>query len=89
MDTHKAFEGYSARNPVPKVALLLKSIVDPSGATEAKAKNLRSHDKKEEQEQSATAQSTKRMIKGKEVQVKDPVTGQETVRAKHFLRKCG
>ena len=80
--THKAFEGYSAKNPVPKVAL--RSLIDPSGATEEKAKGLRSQDKKEEEDQDATQKSTKRMVKGKEVQVKDPVTGEETVRMPCF-----
>ena len=35
---HKANEAYSGKNPVPKIAL--KSILDPSGATEAKAKHV-------------------------------------------------
>ena len=94
MDTHKLHEGYNAKNPVPKVAL--KSIIDPSSATETKvstikatspnksltrtqAKGLRGRDKREEQEQDATEKSTRQMVKGREVRVKDPVTGEETV----------
>lgn len=102
METHKAFEGYSAKNPVPKVspAVALKSLVNPSSATEEKAKHLRTHDKKEQQDQSATEDSTKRMVKGelgllhctlltdcrsgKEVRVEDPVTGVDTVRASGY-----
>ena len=36
--SHKAHEGYSAKNPVPKVAL--KSILNNRAATESKAKAL-------------------------------------------------
>ena len=66
MDTHKAVEGYSAKNPVPKVEpkVFLESLVDPSAATEHKAKKLRGHDEKERQDQDATQQSAKRMVKG-------------------------
>lgn len=77
---HKLHEGYSAKNPVPKVAL--KSILDPSGATETKAKNLRKkNDQDEEKEQDATQRAAKNMAKGKDLQVRDPITGEETVRS--------
>ena len=81
---HKLHENYSARNPVPKVAL--KSILDPSGATETKAKSLRKrNDGDEEREQDATQRAAKRMAKGKELQVRDPTTGEETVSRASFL----
>lgn len=75
--SHKFKEGYSGKNPVPTVAL--RSLIDPSGATEAKAKHLRGRDKKEENEQNETEKTTSQMAKGKEVRVRDPVTGEETV----------
>ncbi|KAH8119808.1 hypothetical protein DFH11DRAFT_1837886 [Phellopilus nigrolimitatus] len=66
--SHKAHEAYSGKNPVPKVAL--RSILDPSGATEAKAKGLVHNDNKdEEKEQDETARLRNRW---------DPVTGEET-----------
>ena len=66
MDTHKAFEGYSAKNPVPKVEpkVFLQSLINPSAGTEQKAKKLRSKDKKEEEDENAMQKSTKRMVKG-------------------------
>ncbi|THH11592.1 hypothetical protein EW145_g532 [Phellinidium pouzarii] len=75
--SHKLHEGYSAKNPVPKVAL--KSILDPSGATEAKARRLvgdKNQDEKMQQDEMQYA--AKRFEKGKTMDVKDPVTGEET-----------
>lgn len=81
---HKLHENYSAKNPVPKVAL--KSILDPSGATEAKARNLTRKSKRdEEQEQDATQRAAKNMAKGKELQVRDPTTGEETVGVTRYI----
>lgn len=65
--SHKATEGYSALHPVPKISL--KSVLDPSGATEAKAKRLVG-EKPEDKQQNEALQSTKQMEKGKEVQVR-------------------
>lgn len=76
--SHKLPEAYSGAHPVPKVAL--KSIFDPSGATEMKAKYMKGRDKKEEESNKATENSTSQMQKGKKVVVKDPVTGEETVK---------
>ncbi|KAL5476528.1 hypothetical protein ACEPAI_3385 [Sanghuangporus weigelae] len=72
----KFHQPYSAGHPVPKVAL--KSLLDPSGATETKAKHIRSKDRKAEQEQNATEKSRSAMAKGREVKVTDPVTGEDT-----------
>lgn len=67
-ESHKIHEGYSSKKPVPKVAL--RSILDPSGATEAKAKHLFNKDKRHEDEgQQATASNARDMAKGKEVRV--------------------
>lgn len=74
----KFHEPYSAGHPVPKVAL--KSILNPSDATETKAKHLKMKDKKAEREQNVTDKAVSAMAKGREVTVKDPVTGEETVR---------
>ncbi|KLO20621.1 hypothetical protein SCHPADRAFT_841783 [Schizopora paradoxa] len=76
-ESHKIHEGYSSKKPVPKVAL--KSILDPSGATEAKAKHIFKDRKHEDDDgQDEIASNAKDMVKGKEVRVTDPVTGEET-----------
>ena len=75
---HKLHEAYSGAHPVPKVAL--KSILDPNSATETKAKHIKGRNKKEESVKKETEKSANQMQKGKEVTVKDPVTGEETVR---------
>ncbi|KAL5494884.1 hypothetical protein ACEPAI_346 [Sanghuangporus weigelae] len=72
----KFHQPYSASHPVPKVAL--KSLLDPSDATETKAKHIRSKDRKAEQEQNATEKSRSAMAKGREVKVTDPVTGEDS-----------
>ena len=66
MNSHKAFEGYSEKNPVPKIEpkVFLQSLIDPSAGTEEKAKKIQGHDEKAEKEQDATEKSTKRMTKG-------------------------
>ncbi|KAI5121834.1 hypothetical protein M0805_003268 [Coniferiporia weirii] len=75
--THKLHEGYSAKNPVPKVTL--QSIFDPSGATEAKAKHLFSESDQDEKDQQNEAHDVvKQLSKGKEMDARDPVTGEET-----------
>lgn len=67
--SHRATEVYSGKNPVPKVAL--KNILDPKGATEAKAKQLfGEHERAEKRQQKAMQHSTKQMEKGREIQVK-------------------
>lgn len=65
--SHKATEVYSGKNPVPKVAL--RSILDPSGATEAKARRLVGRNNEDQKkEQDATEMAAKQMSKGEEVQ---------------------
>lgn len=77
-ESHKVHEGYSSKKPVPKVAL--RSILDPSGATEAKAKHLFKDKKHEDKGQQETITNARDMEKGKEVRVTDPVTGEEEVK---------
>ncbi len=66
-ESHKVHEGYSSKKPVPKVAL--RSILDPSGATEAKAKHLFKDKKHEDDGQQETISNARDMVKGKEVRV--------------------
>ena len=75
---HKLHEGYSAVNPVPKVAL--KSILDPSSATESKAKKItKRNNEDEDRSQDAMQRAARRMAKGKDMNVRDPITGEQTV----------
>ena len=61
--SHKAHEGYSGKNPVPKVAL--KSIFNNRAATESKAKTV-GRDK----QQDSKSGTSDGILKGAEVQVK-------------------
>jgi hypothetical protein len=66
---HKLHEAYSGKNPVPTVAL--RSIFDPSGATEAKAKHaFGAQTRAEKNQQNETERMTKEMMKGNSVSVK-------------------
>lgn len=65
---HKFREAYSGKNPVPTVAL--RSIFDPSGATEAKAKHfVGAQTRAEKNDQDETESAMKQMLKGKSVSV--------------------
>ena len=66
---HKLHESYSGKNPVPTVAL--RSILDPSGATEARAKHaFGAQTRSEKNQQNETERMTKEMMKGNSVTVK-------------------
>ena len=62
--SHKAHEGYSGKNPVPKVAL--KSLFNNRAATESKAKALGGANKRNDDE----PHLPDGILKGAEVQVK-------------------
>ena len=67
--SHKVHEVYSGKNPVPKVAL--KSILDPSGATEAKARHMVGrYNKDQDEDQDRVRKMAKEMRKGEEVRAR-------------------
>ncbi|KAG8733675.1 hypothetical protein FRC12_018805 [Ceratobasidium sp. 428] len=71
-------EPFSAANPVPKVAHLFRNVVNPQSATNSKAKKLVSGRKDAKRDQKQTEDAVNRMARGQTLQVRDPVTGEET-----------
>ncbi|KAG9120814.1 hypothetical protein FRC07_003540 [Ceratobasidium sp. 392] len=71
-------EPFSAANPVPKVAHLFRNVVNPQSATNSKAKKLVSGRKDAKRDQKQTEDAVNRMARGHTLQVRDPVTGEET-----------
>ncbi|KAG8739888.1 hypothetical protein FRC10_005022 [Ceratobasidium sp. 414] len=71
-------EPFSAANPVPKVAHLFRNVVNPQSAANSKAKKLISGRKDAKQDQKRTEDAVNRMVRGQTLQVRDPVTGEET-----------
>ncbi|KAG8702280.1 hypothetical protein FRC08_003588 [Ceratobasidium sp. 394] len=71
-------EPFSAANPVPKVAHLFRNVVNPQSATNSKAKKLVSGRKDAKRDQKRTEDAVDRMVRGQTLQVRDPVTGEET-----------
>lgn len=67
---HKLGEPYSGKNPVPKIATKLTSLVNPKKATDAKAQQLQSN-------QQETKQTVRGLAKGHAVHTTDPTTGEE------------
>ncbi|EED84133.1 predicted protein [Postia placenta Mad-698-R] len=67
---HKFGEPYSGKNPVPKIATKLTSLVNPKKATDAKAQQLQSN-------QQETKQTVRGLAKGHAVHTTDPTTGEE------------
>ena len=68
--SHKIHEGYSSSKPVPKVHL--RAVLDdlkPTGGTDAKAKRLHKENQNDDSEDKSTQKNTKRLMKGKEVNV--------------------
>ncbi|OCH92775.1 hypothetical protein OBBRIDRAFT_864983 [Obba rivulosa] len=73
--SHKFAEPYSGKNPVPKIATKLTSLVNPEKATDAKAQELQ--DKSVKQEEKQTKKTASRLAKGRTMHVTDPTTGEE------------
>ncbi|EED79792.1 predicted protein [Postia placenta Mad-698-R] len=67
---HTLGEPYSGKNPVPKIATKLTSLVNPKKATDAKAQQLQSN-------QQETKQTVRGLAKGHAVHTTDPTTGEE------------
>ena len=66
---HKAHEAYSGKNPVPSFAL--RSIFDPSGAAEAKAKHaVGAQTREEKNQQNEKERLMNEMMKGDSVSAK-------------------
>lgn len=72
---HKLAEPYSGKNPVPKIATKLTSLINPKYATEAKAAQLQ--DQSSHNEEKQTEKRASRLAKGYVMHVVDPVTGEE------------
>jgi len=72
-DTFNLTKPYSATNPVPKVATNLKSVFNPSRATERKSREVQ-HEQEESRKQEETTKDT---IEGKKIRVRDPTTGED------------
>ncbi|EMD37079.1 hypothetical protein CERSUDRAFT_114979 [Gelatoporia subvermispora B] len=72
--SHKLAEPYSGKNPVPKIATKLTSLVSPEKATEAKARQLQDQSAKNEEKQ--TEKTASRLAKGRTMHVTDPTTGE-------------
>ena len=73
--SHKYAQPYSGKNPVPKIATKLTSLVNPEHATDAKAQQLQ--DQSAVQDEKQTQKTAKRLAKGHVMHVKDPTTGDE------------
>jgi hypothetical protein len=73
---------YSGKNPVPRVAHLFQNIANPKGATDSKARHLAGGGAKKKQQDSVKQNEVLvgRLKRGKEMSVRDPVTGDEIVR---------
>lgn len=72
---HTLQEPYSGKNPVPRIATKLTSLVNPEKATEAKAQQIQ--DQRGPSEENLTKKRTKHLRKGRVVHVVDPTTGEE------------
>ncbi|KAH9941531.1 hypothetical protein B0H21DRAFT_752338 [Amylocystis lapponica] len=73
--SHKLAEPYSGKNPVPKIATKITSLVNPQRATDAKARQLQNRsDKRGEKDIKKTARS---LAKGNTMHVTEPATGEE------------
>ncbi|CCM05424.1 uncharacterized protein FIBRA_07641 [Fibroporia radiculosa] len=73
--THKFSEPYSGKNPVPKIATKLTSLVNPERATDAKAEQLQ--DRSGQRQEKETEKIARRLAKGHVMHTTDPTTGED------------